>query len=134
MVSLRPLPSSSSMTVCTEPFPKVCVPSTTARPWSWSAPATPSEAQALPAFTRTTIGESGAVPGSRGFAPGGPRAGGPGGGEEGAPPGGNRARAGTRLTQGPPGVVAEVEDQARKLLAAVLGPEAVQLALQVGVG
>ena len=56
MVSLSPLPSSSSMTVCTEPLPKVWVPSTVARPWSCSAPATTSDAEALPAFTRTTIG------------------------------------------------------------------------------
>ena len=56
MVSFSPLPSSNSMTVWTEPFPKVWVPSTVARPWSWSAPATTSEAEALPAFTSTTIG------------------------------------------------------------------------------
>ena len=47
-------PASGRM-VCTEPLPKVCVPSTTARLWSCSAPATISEAEAEPALTSTTI-------------------------------------------------------------------------------
>ena len=41
--------------VCSEPLPKVCVPSTTARLWSCRAPATISEAEAEPALTSTTI-------------------------------------------------------------------------------
>ena len=56
MVSLSPEPSSSSITVCTDPLPKVGVPISTARLWSCSAPATISEAEALPAFTSTTTG------------------------------------------------------------------------------
>src|ERR1041384_5905755 len=44
------------MIVCTEPLPKVCVPMTVARLWSWRAPATISEAEAEPPFTSTTIG------------------------------------------------------------------------------
>ena len=46
------------MIVCTDPLPKLCVPSTTARPQSWSAPATISEAEALPWLTRMTMGKS----------------------------------------------------------------------------
>ncbi len=56
MVSLRPEPSSISMMVCTLPLPKVGTPSTVARRWSWSAPATISEAEADPALTSTTSG------------------------------------------------------------------------------
>src|SRR5207249_1761998 len=55
--------ASSGRMVCTEPLPKVCVPRTRARLWSWSAPATISEALALPPFTSTTIGKSPHVPG-----------------------------------------------------------------------
>ena len=46
------------MIVCTDPLPKVCVPITTPRPQSWSAPATISDADALPWLTSTTIGKS----------------------------------------------------------------------------
>ena len=56
MVSLRPEPSSSSITVWTEPFPNVRVPITTARPESWSAPATISLALAVPPSTSTVMG------------------------------------------------------------------------------
>ena len=48
VVSRRPDPSESGMMVCTEPLPKLCVPITMARPQSCSAPATISEAEALP--------------------------------------------------------------------------------------
>jgi len=48
--------------VCTEPLPKVCEPSTSARLWSCSAPETISEAEALPPFTSTIIGYSPSVP------------------------------------------------------------------------
>ena len=50
-------PSSGRM-VCTDPLPKVLAPSTSARLWSWRAPATISEALALPPFTSTTMGKS----------------------------------------------------------------------------
>ena len=55
-VSFSAEPSSSSTTVWTDPFPKVWHPTTTARPWSWSAPATISLALALPRLTRSTTG------------------------------------------------------------------------------
>gem|GEM_PF-4354693 len=42
--------------VCTEPLPKVRVPTMLARLWSCSAPATISEAEAEPVFTSTTSG------------------------------------------------------------------------------
>ncbi len=42
--------------VCTEPLPKVCVPTITRGFWSCSAPATISLALALPPLTSTTIG------------------------------------------------------------------------------
>ena len=58
VVSRSPEPSDSGMMVCTEPLPKLWVPSTTARPQSWSAPATISDAEALPWLTSTTIGKS----------------------------------------------------------------------------
>src|SRR5262249_24877800 len=56
VVRRRPEPSDSGMIVCTEPLPKVCVPTTIARPQSCSAPATISDAEALPWFTSTTVG------------------------------------------------------------------------------
>ena len=56
VVSRRPEPSDSGMIVWTEPLPNVWVPTTIARPQSWSAPATISEAEALPWLTSTTIG------------------------------------------------------------------------------
>ena len=56
VVSRSPEPSDSGMMVCTEPLPKVWVPTIVARPQSWSAPATISEAEALPWLTSTTIG------------------------------------------------------------------------------
>ena len=59
VVSRSPEPSDSGMIVCTEPLPKVCVPTIVARPQSWSAPATISDAEALPWLTSTTIGISG---------------------------------------------------------------------------
>ncbi|MNN88511.1 hypothetical protein D3C81_2062060 [compost metagenome] len=46
----------SGSTVCTEPLPKLVVPMTTARFWSCRAPATISEAEALPPLISTTIG------------------------------------------------------------------------------
>jgi len=49
------------MIVWTDPFPNVCVPMITARPWSCSAPATISLALAVPRFTRTIIGYGGSV-------------------------------------------------------------------------
>ena len=42
--------------VCTEPLPNVPAPITVARLWSCSAPATISEADAVPPSTSTTIG------------------------------------------------------------------------------
>ena len=42
--------------VCTDPLPKVVSPSTKARSQSCRAPATISEAEALPWFTSTTMG------------------------------------------------------------------------------
>ena len=56
MVSLTESPLSSGSTVCTEPLPKVRLPTTRARPWSASAPASTSEALADPASTSTTTG------------------------------------------------------------------------------
>ena len=56
VVSRRPEPSESGMIVCTEPLPKLWVPTTTARPQSCNAPATISEAEALPWLMRITIG------------------------------------------------------------------------------
>ena len=49
-------PSSSGMTVCTEPLPNVRWPRSFARPLSRSAPATISAAEAEPSFTSTAIG------------------------------------------------------------------------------
>src|SRR5437660_701709 len=57
VVSRSPEPSDSGMIVCTEPFPKVWLPTTIALPQSWSAPPTISEPEALPWFTRTTSGK-----------------------------------------------------------------------------
>ena len=48
--------TGSGIRVCTEPLPKLCVPTTTARLWSCNAPATISEAEAEPALIRTVIG------------------------------------------------------------------------------
>ncbi len=48
----------SLIRVCTEPLPKLVVPTTIPRSQSWIAPARISEALALPPFTRTTIGKS----------------------------------------------------------------------------
>ena len=45
--------------LCTEPLPKLCSPSTTARFKSCKQPATISDALALPPFMRMTIGNSG---------------------------------------------------------------------------
>ena len=45
--------------LCTEPLPKLCSPSTTARFKSCKQPATISDALALPPFMRITIGNSG---------------------------------------------------------------------------
>src|SRR5690606_41907341 len=42
--------------ICTEPLPNVRLPSTLARLWSCSAPATISEAEADPTLTSTTMG------------------------------------------------------------------------------
>ena len=47
-------PSLRSNTCCTEPLPYVCSPTSTARPRSWSAPATISEALAVPPSTSST--------------------------------------------------------------------------------
>src|SRR3990172_3794502 len=58
VVRRSPDPSVSGMMVWTDPLPKVCVPRTMARPQSWSAPATISEAEALPWLTSTTMGKS----------------------------------------------------------------------------
>ena len=59
VVSLSATPSPSGKSVCTSPLPKVGVPTTTARSWSWSAPAMISAALAVPSLTSTTIGSSG---------------------------------------------------------------------------
>ena len=59
VVSRSPEPSESGMIVCTEPLPKVCVPRMIERFQSCNAPATISDADALPWFTRTTIGRVG---------------------------------------------------------------------------
>ena len=50
--------SSSGSMVWTRPLPKVLAPTINARLWSWSAPATISEALAVPPFTSTTMGKS----------------------------------------------------------------------------
>ena len=42
--------------VCTDPLPKERTPMTVARPWSWSALATISEAEAEPPLMSTTMG------------------------------------------------------------------------------
>ncbi len=46
----------------TSPLPRVRVPTSTARPWRRSAPATISAAEAVRAFTSTIIGTPGSVP------------------------------------------------------------------------
>ncbi|SPH19277.1 hypothetical protein ASD8599_00001 [Ascidiaceihabitans donghaensis] len=46
----------SGITVCTDPLPKLLVPTTIARRWSCNAPATISEADAEPPLIKTTIG------------------------------------------------------------------------------
>ena len=46
----------SRNTDCTSPFPYDVVPTTTARSWSWSAPATISEADAVAPLISTTTG------------------------------------------------------------------------------
>ena len=56
MVSLIPLLVSRGITVCTEPLPKLCVPTIRARSLSFKAPATISDPEAEPALIRTTIG------------------------------------------------------------------------------
>src|SRR5690554_740930 len=56
VVSLTPRSSFSGRMVCTEPLPKLLVPRTTARLWSCRAPATISEAEALPPLISTTRG------------------------------------------------------------------------------
>ena len=50
--------SDSGSTVCTEPLPKLSVPMMMAREWSCKAPATISEALAVPSLTRSTMGKS----------------------------------------------------------------------------
>ncbi len=42
--------------VCTDPLPKERMPMTVARPWSWRALATISEAEAEPSLMSTTMG------------------------------------------------------------------------------
>src|SRR5271157_3499863 len=49
------------MTVCTEPLPKLRVPTTTARWWSCKAPATISLAEAEPLLISSTIGRPSAM-------------------------------------------------------------------------
>ena len=56
-----PLPSPSGMMVCTEPLPNERVPTSVARFWSCSAPATISEAEAEPPLIRTMTGLPGQV-------------------------------------------------------------------------
>jgi hypothetical protein len=46
----------SGISVWTDPLPKLLVPTTMARRWSCSAPATISEAEAEPPLISTTIG------------------------------------------------------------------------------
>jgi hypothetical protein len=50
------VPLFSGRMVCTEPLPKIWVPTTRARLWSCKAPATISEAEAEPPLTSTTRG------------------------------------------------------------------------------
>ncbi len=54
VVSLSAHPPSRVKMSCTTPLPKVAVPSTTARSWSWRAPATISDAEALEPSVSTT--------------------------------------------------------------------------------
>jgi hypothetical protein len=54
VVSFTESPLSSGNNVCTEPLPKVRLPTTRARLLSCSAPASTSEALAEPASTSTT--------------------------------------------------------------------------------
>ncbi len=56
MVSITIEPSLSGKPCIRSAFPKVGRPTTSARSWSCSAPATSSEALAVPSFTSTTIG------------------------------------------------------------------------------
>ena len=60
----RLLPLPDGITVCTDPFPKVWVPSTNALPLSCSAPDTISAALAVPSFTKAMIGHIGSSPSS----------------------------------------------------------------------
>ena len=54
-------PSGKERICCTEPLPNVCSPMRMARPLSRNAPATNSEALALPPLTNTTSGISSAM-------------------------------------------------------------------------
>ncbi|MNP60529.1 hypothetical protein D3C76_1556220 [compost metagenome] len=56
VVSFSARSLASGSTVCTEPLPKLSVPISTARFWSCRAPATISDAEALPPLIRTTSG------------------------------------------------------------------------------
>jgi hypothetical protein len=51
-----PLPGPSGMMVCTEPLPNERVPTSVARLWSCSAPATISEAEAEPPLISAMTG------------------------------------------------------------------------------
>ena len=55
MVYLRDVPSESSLSCCTVPFPKVFSPNNIALLLSWSAPARISAAEADPPSTNTAI-------------------------------------------------------------------------------
>ena len=59
VVILTPPPEPVAKIPCALPFPNVVRPMTTARSWSCSAPATISDALALPASTSTTSGRFG---------------------------------------------------------------------------
>ena len=59
VVSFSAVSGVSCHSDCTSPLPKVGVPTTRARSWSWSAPVMISAALAVPPFTSTTIGTVG---------------------------------------------------------------------------
>jgi len=56
VVSVSPVSKLRSKTVCTSPLPKLVWPTTSARSWSWRAPVTTSEADAVPSSMSTTSG------------------------------------------------------------------------------